>query len=328
MTTLLLPRDSYYAHTVQMECSQICWALVSRHHEGEKNRGSGGACSIHTSSATPPIMLPSFANSVANAVTDMLNESQERRKVKQDLRNEIGRIQRERATANKAHTARVNRTRQRMNLLHHQIEQVRAQELPVHRYASELKDSDTPSHILLLQAQVCRAVHFMSVDSVQLQVMKKLEKQLHNLVREQQRQQLKNLLWMVEARTELRQQQEDDIYHDESLNHVDEQSPNTIDDLVKSINKMKLNKAVSPNISMDEWENVTKIDDVDIETNYEEMDHDFDLLFMDDHEEEEDFHKSLPTLNEGRIELKEKKRRASSLIQHGTWNSEKPQSAW
>jgi wobble nucleotide-excising tRNase len=90
---------------------------------------------------------------------------------------------------------------------------LRQEELPVHRYASELKkDSEhniAPSHILLLQAQVCRAVHYMSVDSVQLSLMENLNQELLGLEKFQQRQQLKKLLWMVQARTELRQQQED-----------------------------------------------------------------------------------------------------------------------
>jgi len=267
-------------------------------------------------------MLPSIANSLATVVSDIFHDNQQRNELKEEFRKEIERIRHERAVANNRHSEQVKQMRQRVNLLYHQMEQWRSQELPMHRYASALKGSNTPSHIIVLQAQVCRAVHHMSVDSVQLQLMENLNQALHTLARDQQREQLKNLLWMVEARTELRQQQEDEIYH--LCENVKEPSSG-IDDLMNNLNLVKLMNPMSPNTSLDSWEEVTGDDFKKDKKSLEEECDSFDLF---DDDEEMEFHKSLPTILEDGLDASEKKRRTTSLIKTGTWNSEKPQVAW
>lgn len=280
-------------------------------------------------------MLPNIANSVASAVSDFLSESSNFREEKEAMRDEIARIRQKRQEASQRHAHEIKQLRQQIHSLDRSISDRRAQELPVHRYASELKDSNTPSHILLLQAQVCRQVHSMCVDSVQLQLLENTKNDLLTLARDQQREQLQKLLWFVESKTELLQQQEDDLY---DINRVgEEEDENGIDNLLKNINVMKLQKKheddnvrkVSPNLSIEkddfEWQELT-VEDLKMDKAMNPNDT-VASLFQDGVDVEESMHKSLPTIREG-LSSDENKSRTTALIETGTWNSEKPGVSW
>ena len=86
---------------------------------------------------------------------------------------------------------------------------IRSKDFPVHVYASELKDGGMPSYILVLQAQVCRAVHLMCVDTTQLHLLERTKDALTLLAKHQEAVQLDRVLWAVEAKVELQQQEEE-----------------------------------------------------------------------------------------------------------------------
>jgi Sec-independent protein translocase protein TatA len=273
-------------------------------------------------------MLPSIANSVANAISEFLNESREREEEKEALRQEIKRLRHERQEAKERYSHELKQLRQHIHSLGHALNAIRAHELPVHRYASELKDSNTPSHILLLQAQVCREVHHMCVDSVQLQLLENTRNDLKTLARDQQREQLTKLLWFNESKAELRQQQEDALY---DMNRVGEQEEeNGIDNLVTNLQLLKFrkekNNVSSKDASTDEddWQEVT-VDDLKKDKATMNRQDPVKCL-LDDEDEFESMHKSLPTFKGG-LTSEDKKSRTSSLVETGTWNSEKPQVA-
>ena len=211
-------------------------------------------------------MLPSIANSLSHVVTGIWNENHERNKAKEDLRSEIARVRREREQATKNRVKELLDMRQQQQSIQERMDSIRAQELHVHCYASELKggnNCNTPSHILFLQAQLCRQVHSMCVLVAQLKLMENLHESLKLLVKEQQRIQLKNLLWTIEAKTELLQQEDDELYQQKNVDS--EGDGNGIDNLLKNLSLWKLNNPtssspnVSPNISLD-WEQVTSDD--------------------------------------------------------------------
>jgi uncharacterized protein YukE len=273
-------------------------------------------------------MLPSIANSVANAVSEFLNESREHEEEKEALRQEMKRLRHERQEAKERYSHELKQWRQHIHSLGRALNTIRAQELPVHRYASELKDSNTPSHILLLQAQVCREVHHMCVDSVQLQLLENARNDLQNLARDQQREQLTKLLWFNESKAELRQQEEDALY---DMNRVgEEEEENGIDNLVTNLQLLKFRKEKN-NVSSkdastyeDDWQEVT-VDD--LKKDKATMNgQDTVKCLLDDEDEFESMHKSLPTFKRGFTS--EDKKSRTSLVETGTWNSsEKPQVA-
>ena len=276
-------------------------------------------------------MLPNIANSVARAVSDFLSESREQEEEKEALRQELKRLRRERQEAKERYSRELKQKRQHIHSLGRALNAIRAQELPVHRYASELKDSNTPSHILVLQAQVCREVHHMCVDSVQLQLLENTRNELQTLARDQQRESIRKLMWFIASKTELRQQQEDDLY---DMNRVGEEEENGIDNLLTNLKLLKLKRKKNTESSndastdKDDWQEVTVQDLLTNDDKATMNRNDPVKCLLDDEDEFESMHKSLPTIKEG-LTSKDKKSRTSSLIETGTWNSEKPQvAAW
>jgi hypothetical protein len=120
----------------------------------------------------------------------------------------------------------------------------------MYRYATELKDSETPTHILLLQAQVCRAVHHLCVDTAQLQMLKRTKETIVLLAQGQEGEQLNRVLWAVEAKVELQQQAESN--GEEDLNNVEcvtngkdkEESGRVTSDVVDSLLGLKAEDAI------------------------------------------------------------------------------------
>ena len=152
-------------------------------------------------------MLPSIANNLlSKAVNNILQEKKDCHDAKVELKREIRRVHQERKRAMMSHKKSIKVQCQHLESLQEKIKTTRSQELPMYRYASELKDSETPTHILLLQAQVCRAVHHLCVDTVQLQMLERSKETLVLLAQGQEGEQLNRVLWAVEAKVELQQQ--------------------------------------------------------------------------------------------------------------------------
>jgi len=154
-------------------------------------------------------MLPSFAANLATVVSDIIQENQERNIVRDALKSKVHCIRLARLQSQARHEEHMMKKRQYLSTLIECFRQIRKQELPMHRYASELKHSNTPSHILVLQAQVCRAVHHVCVDAAQLQLLQRSLEALKLLAKQQEGVQLDKVLWAVEAKVELQQQESD-----------------------------------------------------------------------------------------------------------------------
>lgn len=263
-------------------------------------------------------MLPSIAHSLTNVVTDIINDSKERAVMRDQLKAEIERFQTEREQDTKKHVKNMSEMRLHLQVLQDRTDKIQSQQLPVHRYASELKSQATPSHILLLQAQVCREIHCMCVDVAQLTMLENAAEDLKLLAKDQQQVQLKCLLWAVEAKAELRQQQEDDIY--QLVDVCAEASSSGIDDLLTHLSS--LNFQNPSDMSNDEEELTLEVLKADKKSGRNQN------LECFLNEDEEQLHKSLPTIGEtvSFQETKADKRR--SMINKDTWNSEKPQVAW
>jgi hypothetical protein len=191
------------------------------------------------------MFIPTIANSIAHAVTEIINESQERNMLKNKMRKEIQRIRQERELSNDTHAKDMKHSRQRLVEIQEKMEQVRSKECPVHRYASLLKNEMIPNYILILQAQVCRQVHYMCVDVAQLRLAENTLGILKKLSRKQQEKQLERVLWVIEAKVELLEQQVDINEEQQKLEmkkkkkkSANESSPG-IDHLVQNLSKLK-----------------------------------------------------------------------------------------
>ena len=159
-------------------------------------------------------MLPSIANNLlSDAVNNILQEKKDCHAAKVELKREIRRVRQERKRAMISHKKSIKLQCQHLESLRERIKTTRSEELAMYRYASELKDSETPTHILLLQAQVCRAVHHLCVDTAQLQMLERSKEAFVLLAQGQEGEQLNRVLWAVEAKVELQQQHnsEDDF---------------------------------------------------------------------------------------------------------------------
>lgn len=260
-------------------------------------------------------MLPSLANSLSNVVADIIQESHERSAAKDELRTEIERLRREREQATKTRQDTISEMRQRLHHIHERIDKIQSQQLPVHIYASELKERGTSPHIILLQARACREIHHMCVCVAQLTLLEKNLEEIEFLAQEQQSHQLKCLLWVVEAKTELQQQQEDDIYqhHDSVM-----RESSGIDELVTQLSSLNLDK--NDPVSNNEQELSLQ----DLMADEKTKSHNLDCIL--DESNETLLHKSMPTIGNGSNEMKPEKR--ISIIDVSTWNSEKPQVGW
>lgn len=160
------------------------------------------------------MMLPSIANNLlSDAVNNILQEKKNCHAAKVELKREIRRVRQERKRAMISHKKSIKLQCQHLESLRERIKTTRSEELPMYRYASELKDSETPTHILLLQAQVCRAVHHLCVDTAQLQMLERSKEAFVLLAQGQEGEQLNRVLWAIEAKVELQQQHssEDDF---------------------------------------------------------------------------------------------------------------------
>lgn len=187
-------------------------------------------------------MLPSIANTLASVVTDILQENQERNAAKEELKKAIERVRQERQEASNRHKRRMERKRAHLDSLKQTWNTRRQQELPLHQYACELKGlsmNPPPSHILLLQARVMRAVHQLCVATAQLQLLERTLETLQVLAKGQEGNLLDKVLWAVEAKVELQQQesfqQEEDeqihmsISNDSNCSHDDDSDPSSMD---------------------------------------------------------------------------------------------------
>lgn len=65
----------------------------------------------------------------------------------------------------------------------------------------------TPSNIIILQAQVCRQVHYMCINVAQLRLLENTLVTLKELAKEQEERQLERILWYTGAKMELQQQE-------------------------------------------------------------------------------------------------------------------------
>jgi hypothetical protein len=160
--------------------------------------------------------------------------------LKNKMRKEIERIRHERERSKETHAQEMKHLRQRLVEIQAKMEQVRSRECPVHRYASLLKGEKFPNYILILQAQVCRQVHYMCVDDAQLRLEKKTLRSLEKFLRKQHEKQLERALWAVEAKVELLEQQVDINEEQQKLQHEhNKQASPGIDHLVDKISKLK-----------------------------------------------------------------------------------------
>lgn len=201
----------HYCPAPLSECAWVTNKMVRESFVSEMKRDSSyrdaEALVIFSHYRQASAMLPSIANSLlSDAVNNILQENQERNRVKKELKREIRHVRQERRGAVIAHKKHMKQLRKQLVTLEEKIKTARSNELPMYRYASELKDSETPTHILLLQAQLCRAVHYMSVDAAQLQMMERTKESLVLLTQGQEGIQLNRVLWAVEAKVELQQQ--------------------------------------------------------------------------------------------------------------------------
>jgi hypothetical protein len=153
--------------------------------------------------------------------------------LKNKMRKEIERIRHERERSKETHAQEMEHLRQRLAEIQAKMEQVRSRECPVHRYASLLKDEKFPNYILILQAQVCRQVHYMGVDDAQLRLAKKTRRSLKKFSRKQRKKQLERALRAVEAKVDINEDQQK-LQHE----HNKQASPG-IDHLVDEISKLK-----------------------------------------------------------------------------------------
>ena len=236
------------------------------------------------------------------------------------LKAEIERLRSLRTDATQIHAQSMNEMRLHLQELQSRTEKILSQKVPIHRYASELKGKNTPSHIILLQAQVCREIHHYCGGTAQFQLLEEATKELKLLADEQQRIQLKCLLWAVEAKAELRQQEEDEIYQ-RVQSEESEESSSGIDHLVAHISCLDLKNSVT---TLEETEELTPDDLKTDKKNGNEKD--IESLLDED---KEPLHRSLPTIiSEGLVSNGKKLDTRGSLVNTSTWNSEKPQVAW
>lgn len=185
------------------------------------------------------MFIPTIVSTIAHAVTDIISESQERNMLKNKMRKEIERIRQERDRSNETHAQEVKHLRQRLDEIRSKMEQLRSRECPVHRYASLLKDEMIPNYILILQAQVCRQVHYMCVDATQLRLAKNTLETLKKFSRKQHEKQLERALWAVEAKVELLQQEVDIDEEQQKLQQQHKQASPGIVHLLDNISKFK-----------------------------------------------------------------------------------------
>jgi hypothetical protein len=186
--------------------------------------------------------LPSIASRIANALTDIINESQERSMVKKKMREEIQRIRQERELSKTSHAQVMENLRQHLVQIQERMKQAKSKECPVHQYASLLKNEMTPSNIIILQAQVCRQVHYMCVDVAQLRLLENTLVTLKELAKEQEERQLERILWYTGAKVELQQQEAHTEEEQNKRKHDDKndaEEASGIDDLVDKLSKLK-----------------------------------------------------------------------------------------
>jgi hypothetical protein len=185
------------------------------------------------------MFIPNIVSSIANVVTDIINESQERTMLKNKMRKEIERIRQEREHSKEAHDQNMKHLQQRLVEIQDKMEQVRSRECPVHRYASLLKDEMIPNYILILQAQVCRQVHYMCVDAAQLRLTQKTLEILKKFSRKQHEKQLERALWAVDAKVELLEQVVEINEEQQKLELHNKQALPGIDHLIDNLSKVK-----------------------------------------------------------------------------------------
>ena len=185
--------------------------------------------------------LPNIATRIANAVVDIMNESQERSVAKKKMREEIQGIRQNREFSKATHAQEMNNLREHLVQIQERMKQVRSKECPVHQYASLLKNEMTPNYIIILQAQVCKQVHNMCVDVAQLRLLENTLVTLKELAKEQEERQLEIILWGLEAKVELQQEEaniEEEQIHDDKN---DAKEASGIDHLVDELSKLKGN---------------------------------------------------------------------------------------